>query len=156
MVQKTLQDVCTAMLPVDERLTVKRCRYVPQTVDPETGLNRTGRKVPQLCIVTGIHGDELEGQYVCYELSRYLSQENTELDGLIDIYPALNPLGIDTITRGIPSFDLDMNRIFPGNLDGSMPETLAQNIMKSLKGADMVAVQQVYIVSRVVAVLREM
>ena len=53
----------------------------------------------------------------------------------MDIYPALNPLGIDSITRGIPAFDLDMNRIFPGSQDGSMPEYIASRIVSDLSGS---------------------
>ena len=56
----------------------------------------------------------------------------------MEIYPALNPLGIDSITRGIPNFDLDMNRIFPGDPRGSMAENTAYNIIEDLKGADLV------------------
>ena len=54
------------------------------------------------------------------------------------LYPALNPLGIDTIQRGIPNFDLDMNRIFPGNKEGSVAEQTAYAIIEDLKGADLV------------------
>ena len=32
------------------------------------------------------------------------------LKGIVDIYPDVNPLGLDTGSRGIPMFDLDMNR----------------------------------------------
>ena len=32
-----------------------------------------------------------------------------KLKGIVEIYPALNPLGVDSISRGIPMFDLDMN-----------------------------------------------
>ena len=34
------------------------------------------------------------------------------MKGIVEIYPALNPLGVDSISRGIPMFDLDMNRDF--------------------------------------------
>ena len=56
----------------------------------------------------------------------------------MEIYPALNPLGIDSITRGIPGFDLDMNRIFPGNPEGTMAEQVACTLIHDLQGADMV------------------
>ena len=96
----------------------------------------TGRK--RLCIVTGTHGDELEGQMVCYEMARLVQEHIGQLNGTVEIYPALNPLGIDTIQRGIPNFDLDMNRIFPGNEHGTMAEQAAYRICEDLKGADMV------------------
>ena len=56
----------------------------------------------------------------------------------MEIYPALNPMGIDSITRGIPGFDLDMNRIFPGNPEGTMAEQVAYTLIHDLQGADMV------------------
>lgn len=111
-------------LPVDEKLMIKK--------------NRIGSGQKRISIVTGIHGDELEGQYVCYELQRRIEQDKDKLKGIVDIYPAMNPLGIDSITRGIPAFDLDMNRLFPGNIDGNMTEYLAAGIIKDVAGSDCV------------------
>jgi predicted deacylase len=88
--------------------------------------------------VTGTHGDELEGQYVCFELARRLNEHLAQLHGHVEIYPALNPLGVDSITRGFPAFDLDMNRIFPGEVNGHLIENAAYKIIQDLKGADMV------------------
>ena len=87
--------------------------------------------------MTGVHGDELEGQYVCFALAEILKGHPEYLEGIVDIYPAMNPLGIDSITRGIPAFDLDMNRVFPGNEDGSMTEHVAAKIIEDLSGADL-------------------
>ena len=50
----------------------------------------------------------------------------------------MNPLGIDSITRGIPAFDLDMNRLFPGDIDGSMLEYVVARIMEDVAGSDCV------------------
>ena len=75
---------------------------------------------------------------VCYELSRIVGEHPEQLTGTLEIYPALNPLGIDTIQRGIPNFDLDMNRIFPGDPQGTMAEQTAHAIIEDIKGADMV------------------
>ncbi len=95
-------------------------------------------RMRRISIVTGIHGDELEGQYVCFELQRRIQAEKEHLAGIVDIYPAMNPLGIDSITRGIPSFDLDMNRTFPGDIDGNMTEYLAAKIIQDVAGSDCV------------------
>lgn len=115
-------------LPVDESQEIKKMR-----LEPEQGSN--GKRIS---IVTGIHGDELEGQYVCYRLSEYIQRHIEYLKGIVDIYPALNPFGIDSITRGIPAFDLDMNRIFPGNTDGDMNEYLAAEIVREVEGSNLV------------------
>ena len=113
---------------MDEKLTIRKNRIMPA--------HPTGDE-KRIAIVTGTHGDELEGQFVCYELLRRLKAEPGYLKGIVDVYPALNPLGIDSITRGIPMFDLDMNRIFPGNEEGPMMESVVYGLMEDLKGADL-------------------
>ena len=97
-----------------------------------------GQNERRISVVTGTHGDELEGQYVCYEVNRHIKRHPKKLKGIVDIYPALNPMGIDTITRGIPGFDLDMNRTFPGNRDGAVTEQIAADVMDDLMGSDLV------------------
>lgn len=121
-----IQTIVNTELPLAERLLVKK------------NIIKGRRSGKRLCIVTGTHGDELEGQMVCYEMARLVGQNTDKLSGSVEIYPALNPLGIDTIQRGIPNFDLDMNRIFPGNEHGTMAEQAAYRICQDLKGADMV------------------
>ena len=124
-----IKTVASVGLPVDETLSIKKRRIQPK--------NKT-KGMKRICIVTGIHGDELEGQYVCFEVDKRIEEEFEKLAGIVDIYPAINPLGIDSITRGIPAFDLDMNRLFPGNIDGNMTEYLAAEIIKDVSGADLV------------------
>ena len=123
--------VTSVGLPIDEKLMIKKNRITSSDYAEGLDLNR-------ISIVTGIHGDELEGQYVCYELQRRINMNKESLNGIVDIYPAMNPLGIDSITRGIPAFDLDMNRLFPGNKDGNMTEYLAAGIMEDVSGSDLV------------------
>lgn len=123
-----IETVVSMELPVDEKLIIQKNRIMP--------VHPTGEE-KRIAIVTGTHGDELEGQFVCYELLRRLKAEPGYLKGIVDIYPALNPLGIDSITRGIPMFDLDMNRIFPGSEDGPMSESLVYRLTEDLKGADL-------------------
>ena len=118
--------VAEAELPLNEELIIQKHRM--------TGSSDEGKRI---CIVTGIHGDELEGQYVAYELARRIAEDPDALKGTIDIYPAMNPFGIDSITRGIPAFDLDMNRIFPGNMQGDMNEYLASKIVQDMIGANL-------------------
>lgn len=124
-----IKTVASVGLPVDEVLAIKKRRIQPE--NKKKGMKR-------ISVVTGIHGDELEGQYVCFEVARKIEEEKEKLAGIVDIYPAMNPLGIDSITRGIPAFDLDMNRLFPGNIDGNMTEYLAAEIMKDVSGSDLV------------------
>lgn len=125
-----IKTVVSLDFPVEESFRIKKHRIK----SAEGGQEECKR----LSIVTGTHGDELEGQYVCYLLSRRIMDDLEHLHGIVDIYPALNPLGIDSIERGIPGFDLDMNRIFPGSKSGSMAEQAAAGIIGDLSGSDMV------------------
>ena len=124
-----IKTIASVELPVDEVLAIQKRRIAPKG---------TTKGLKRISVVTGIHGDELEGQYVCYELARRIEKDFDCLKGIVDIYPAMNPLGIDSITRGIPAFDLDMNRLFPGNIDGNMTEYLAAEIIKDVSGSDLV------------------
>ena len=123
-----IQQLVSVNLPVDEEMRVQKMRIMP--AHPAQTLKR-------ISIVTGTHGDELEGQYVCYELQRRLRERPELLNGIVDIYPALNPLGVDSITRGVPGFDLDMNRIFPGSEDGAMAEFAAACIVQDIQGSEL-------------------
>lgn len=124
-----IKTIASVGLPVDEVLEIRKKRIMPE--NPTDDMKR-------MSVVTGIHGDELEGQYVCFELQRRIEQDKGCLTGIVDIYPAMNPLGIDSITRGIPAFDLDMNRLFPGDIDGSMMEHVVARIMEDVAGSDCV------------------
>lgn len=135
-----IKEVTSVGLPVDEVLRIKKRRILPLDISSLKGkkLDKAVKDLKRISIVTGTHGDELEGQYVCFELAKRIDAEIEKLKGVVDIYPAINPLGIDSITRGIPAFDLDMNRLFPGNIDGNMTEYLAAGIMEDVKNSDVV------------------
>lgn len=122
-----VEEVAGLELAVHERLVLQKNR-----ISPPSGQD-SGKRI---CVVTGIHGDELEGQYVAFLLNRRLQEHPEYLHATVDIYPALNPMGINTIQRGVPLFDLDMNRIFPGESDGPAAEYLAEKIIQDVKGAD--------------------
>lgn len=123
-----IENVVSVGLFVDEKMDIRRNRIVPDNLSGDE---------KRICIVTGIHGDELEGQYVCYELIKRINENKEMLKGIVDVYPALNPMGIDSVTRGIPMFDLDMNRIFPGSENGAVAEYVASKIIADIEGADM-------------------
>lgn len=123
-----VKTVVSVGLPVDEKLIILKNRLEPEVL--------TGKE-KRFLIVSGIHGDELDGQYVCFRVIQKINENKEKLKGIIDVYPAINPLGIDSVSRGIPMFDLDMNRIFPGEKDGPMTESVAAQIIDDMMGADM-------------------
>lgn len=121
-----IEEVFSVELSVGERLVINK--------------NRIAGRVPEskrIAIVTGIHGDEFEGQYVCYELARRIREEKDKLIGIVDIYPALNPLGLDAAMRAVPKLNMDLNRMFPGREKGTAIERVAAAIIRDISGADM-------------------
>ena len=120
-----IEEVISVELPVGEKLKIVKNRI--EGADPEKG---------RMVIVSGIHGDEVEGQYISYETVRRLKEHPEFLNGTVDIYPALNPLGLDIASRTIPKVNMDMNRIFPGNSQGTVMEKIAAAIVDDIAGAD--------------------
>ncbi len=122
-----IKTVVSVGLPVLETMHIKKNRLEP--TKPKEGRKR-------ICIITGIHGDELEGQYICYQLIKKINENIDLLEGIVDVYPCVNPLGMETITRRIPTFDLDMNRSFPGDMEGDMSEYVAAKLVEDVANAD--------------------
>ena len=85
-----IEEIVSLQMPVEERLVIKKNRLLPSVTDKST---------KRISIVTGTHGDELNGQYVCYKLIEKIKAEPQNLAGIVDVYPSINPLGIDTGTR---------------------------------------------------------
>ena len=119
-----LETVYAAQLPVGENLIIYKNRIA------------CDKPVGRIAIVSGIHGDELEGQYVCYEMIRRLEEHPEYLRGTVDIYSQVNPLGIDMARRNIPQMEMDLNRIFPGNAQGTVMERAAAAVVEDITGAD--------------------
>ena len=120
-----IQTVFTAALPVGEQLVVRKHHLA--------GASRGG---PRVAVVTGTHGDDLEGQFVAYELARLLRERPHDLKGTVDIYPTLNPLGLSAREHGVPCFDIDLDRTFPGNPNGNLTEALAHAVLEDILGAN--------------------
>lgn len=121
-----IENIVEIKLATDEVLTIKRNSLC--SVNPETE--------KRIAIVTGIHGDELEGQYICYELVKRITANMQNLKGRVDIYPAINPLGIESACREIPTSGLDMNRVFSAPDPASISEKVAAIVVEDIKGAD--------------------
>lgn len=123
-----IEEVFTIELPVGENFRIQRCRY--------TSPNAKAKNEKKISIVSGIHGDELEGQYVCFLLGEWLRNNPDKIKGTIDIYPAINSLGLDSITRSIPFYDVDLNRTFPGSKNDFLPAQIAYGVVDVMRGSD--------------------
>lgn len=72
-----IESIVEMALPVDEILRIRKNHIVPEKSD-------CGKRIS---IVTGIHGDEMEGQYVCYEVNRRIQEHK---DWLLPMAAELN------------------------------------------------------------------
>lgn len=108
---------------VNEVLKIKKNRLTPDVI---TGKER------RICLVSGVYGDELQGQFVCYEVIRRIKEDYKSLTGIVDIYPTINPLAMEAKTREIPGSELDMNELFPGAKSGAIGEYVASCIMDDI------------------------
>ena len=125
----THDSIVTLQLPYRDELHVRRTSF-------------RGGDGPHVAVIAGIHGDELEGLYVCHRLASWLEQlaqtHPHTLRGRVDLIPAMNPLGIETLERFVPVFDADLNRNFPGDRQGLLPQRIAAAAMEALGGAALV------------------
>lgn len=81
---------------------------------------------PSLLVLAGIHGDEYEGVHTTLRLFHELSPE--ELRGHLMMIPAANPFAYRSKTRCSPDDGLNLARVFPGKLGGSVTERLAYEL----------------------------
>ena len=118
-----IETIARVNLMVNEVLKIKKNRLTPDVI---TGNER------RISLVSGIYGDELQGQYVCYEVTRRIKEDYKSLKGIVDIYPAINPLAMEAKTREIPGSELDMNELFPGAKSGAIGEYAASCLMDDI------------------------
>jgi predicted deacylase len=125
----THDSVLTLALPYRERLTLRRTGFY-------------GGHGPKAVVLAGVHGDELEGLYVCHRLTAWLEDlaatRPEALLGQVELLPAMNPLGLDTLKRLVPVYETDLNRNFPGHAEGPMPQRIAEAAIRHLRDAALV------------------
>ena len=93
----------------------------------------------RVAFVAGLHGNELEGIYLCHLLTRHLRElqasQPEAFKGEVHIYPAINPQAIATGNRLWPFFLVDMNRLFGGGNGKSLPAQIAGALLDDLKSS---------------------
>ena len=131
--EKRLETILSLALPYRETLTVRRTIY-------------RGGAGPRVAVTAGMQGNELEGLYLCHRLAAWLEQlaqtRPEALLGQVELYPALNPLGLDTLQRTLPVYDSDLDRSFPGHPQGLLPQRIAAAVLAQLQGAALVIALQ--------------
>lgn len=84
---------------------------------------------PVLCLIAGIHGDELNG----IEVARRIGDEvdATRLNGTLVVAPIVNVFGFTRNNRYLPD-RRDLNRHFPGSRSGSIASRLAHGFFNDV------------------------
>ncbi|MGD0804708.1 MAG: M14 family metallopeptidase [Candidatus Bathyarchaeia archaeon] len=101
-------------------------------------IGNVGKKRPRALIIAGTHGDEQPwGALAIRMLLKKI--ELSDLYGSIRIIPNANPYAMEENSRVSHLDNLDLNRVFPGDENGSYSEKIAAIIVKEgLKDVDVV------------------
>ena len=91
---------------------------------------RAGAKGPVAVVTANVHGDECGGVGAILRLIPAL--ETRLVRGTVHLYPTLNPEGLERRSRKVPEDDQDLNRLFPGDAEGSPSERLAHSVWTDL------------------------
>ena len=87
-------------------------------------IGSVGSGRPVALVTAGIHGDE--GPWGAWAIHKFLEQTLlSDLIGTLRVAPVTNPLAMEADARCAPLDVLDLNRVFPGNPNGSHTERLA-------------------------------
>jgi hypothetical protein len=93
---------------------------------------------PTALLVSGTHGDEYEGQVALCNLAKSLTPNR--IQGRVILLPAANYPAAMAGRRVSPIDDLNLNRVFPGDAEGSVTRQIAHYIEHVLiPMADLVA-----------------
>jgi predicted deacylase len=101
------------------------------------------KPVKRISFVAGLHGDELEGVYLCHRIIATLlglkATRPEAFQGEINVYPAVNPEALNSATRLWPFFSMDMNRKMGEKHGVSLPAEFARALTEDLQSSsDMV------------------
>lgn len=81
---------------------------------------------PTIWLTAGSHGDEVSGIVIIQEIFKKIKK--TLLKGKIYAFPLLNPIGFENSSRYVTLSEEDLNRSFPGKINGSLAERMAYKI----------------------------
>jgi hypothetical protein len=100
-------------------------------------IGSVGNGQPVALVTAGIHGDE--GPWGAWALHKFLEQTMlSDLIGTLRVVPVTNPLAMEADARCAPLDVLDLNRVFPGNPNGSHTERLAAILAeRAVQGVNM-------------------
>lgn len=92
-------------------------------------VRRAKKEGPVLLIMAGTHGDEINGMEIVRQVIR--RKINHPQIGTIICMPVFNIFGFLNVRRELPD-GRDLNRCFPGSLNGSLASQFAYHFMKEI------------------------
>ena len=95
----------------------------------------------QILIVAGIHGDEIGAVLTARELKGWVEGKNIEN---VKVIPEVNKKGIEENNRLNPIDNKDLNRIFPGDKNGTDSEVITNELFDLAKGFDYIIDIHIY------------
>ena len=95
---------------------------------------RIGKGKPVTTIITGIHGNETTGLLILQELLK----APPDIFGTLQLIMAANPLALIERKRACFLDQVDMNRVFPGDPNGTITQRVAAKAREMLMSSDCV------------------
>lgn len=92
---------------------------------------------PKVLITLSLHGDEITGHKSLWYLLDHLGNVS-HLRGQLTAISLVNVEGFNYSIRGFPYSTLDLNRMFPGDEKGSLPERIIAEIWSLASNSDFV------------------
>lgn len=103
--------------------------HTQNSIDVPVIIERSKKPGPTILITAGIHGDEVNG----VEIVRQIIAKgiNKPKKGTIICVPVINVFGFINMNREFPD-GRDLNRVFPGNKNGSLASRVAHKLMTEI------------------------
>ena len=124
-----------------ERVTLAR---LPSGVEIETTVHVYDGESdgPAIYVQAAQHGREINGTETLRRVHDRLTDSDTDLSGRIVAVPVADPLTFDRVSYTTPeeldSVNPNMNRVWPGDADGSLHERMAATLWEYVSDADAV------------------
>lgn len=121
--------------------TTDECRLIglPSGSDVAVTVHRyEGGAGPTVYVQAAQHGIELNGIAAVRRLHDDL--RTSEIAGTVVVVPIANPLAFDhrsyVTPQALDAFNSNLNRVWPGNAEGTLQERLAEQLWRLVEGAD--------------------
>lgn len=113
-----------------------RIAFIDVGDDARLQMYTFGEGKPSLLITAGLHGGEATGVYVAHRLIDLLCE--SEVRGEVRIIARSNPTAFGRLQRTSPYDEIDLNRIFPGDAEGTLSQRTAAAIWEEAVKSDLI------------------